>query len=81
MLEAAAHELGHVFGLNHVSELEHGALTMAPKIMSCQSSEVTLGLGDVKGLKLCTERRSWTYYLIGGRNRRARPTTPSDFRS
>jgi hypothetical protein len=52
MLEAAAaHELGHVFGLNHVSELEHGALTMAPKIMSCQSAEVTLGLGDLRGLE------------------------------
>src|SRR5688572_6587066 len=48
---AAAHELGHVFGLNHVPELQHGVLTMAPKILSCQSSEITLGLGDVRGLE------------------------------
>ena len=33
------------------AELEHGALTMAPKIMSCQSAEVTLGLGDLRGLE------------------------------
>lgn len=48
---AAAHELGHLFGLNHVSELPHGALTMAPKIMACQGAEITLGLGDVLGLQ------------------------------
>ena len=49
---AAAHELGHLFGLNHVSESEHGALTMSPRINACQSSEVTLGLGDLKALEL-----------------------------
>ncbi|MDP8957507.1 MAG: M10 family metallopeptidase domain-containing protein [Actinomycetota bacterium] len=48
---AAAHEIGHLYGLNHVSEADHGSLTMSPKIMSCQKSEVTLGLGDLKGLE------------------------------
>ena len=47
----AAHELGHAFGLNHVAETTHGSLTMAPKIMACQSGEATLGLGDVRGLE------------------------------
>ncbi len=48
---AAAHEIGHLYGLNHVSEADHGSLTMSPKIMACQNSEVTLGLGDLKGLE------------------------------
>jgi predicted Zn-dependent protease len=48
---AASHEIGHAFGLNHVSESTHGSLTMSPRINACQSSEVTLGLGDLKGLE------------------------------
>jgi hypothetical protein len=48
---AAAHEIGHAFGLNHVAEADHGSLTMSPRINACQSSEVTLGLGDLKGLE------------------------------
>ena len=48
---AAAHEIGHLYGLNHVSETDHGSLTMSPRINACQNSEVTLGLGDLKGLE------------------------------
>jgi hypothetical protein len=48
---AAAHEVGHAFGLNHVDEAGHGSLTMSPRINACQQSEVTLGLGDLKGLE------------------------------
>ncbi len=47
----ATHELGHTFGLSHVSESSHPKLTMSPTIYPCQNGESTLGLGDLRGLE------------------------------
>jgi hypothetical protein len=47
----ATHELGHTFGLSHVSESSHPKLTMSPTIYPCQNGEATLGLGDLRGLE------------------------------
>lgn len=45
------HERGHTFGLHHVPEDAHPNLTMGPVINgACQSSERSLGRGDVLGL-------------------------------
>jgi hypothetical protein len=53
MMEALlTHEVGHAYGLAHVGESNHGRLTMSVYIDGlCESQEVTLGLGDLKGLE------------------------------
>lgn len=53
MLEAlVTHEVGHAFGMAHVSESKHGRLTMSVYIDGlCENQESTLGLGDMRGLE------------------------------
>lgn len=46
------HEIGHAYGLGHVSESKHGRLTMSTTSDGpCSNAESTLGLGDVRGLR------------------------------
>jgi hypothetical protein len=47
----ATHELGHVFGLAHVSESAHPNLTMSTAAAPCSNAPYTLGLGDVRALR------------------------------
>ena len=48
---AVERERGHNFGLGHVSESDHGNLTMSDRSNGpCQSSERSLGRGDAKSL-------------------------------
>ena len=49
--QVMTHEFGHVFGLAHVPESTHYELTMSPQAASCRNDKLTLGLGDVRGLR------------------------------
>jgi len=53
MMEAlVTHEVGHAYGLDHVSENQHGRLTMSRYIDgNCENQESKLGRGDVLGLR------------------------------
>ena len=53
LLEATiTHEVGHVFGLDHVTERRHGDLTMSTRSNgACTDDEISLGLGDVLALE------------------------------
>ena len=47
----ATHEFGHAFGLAHVSQTSHPELTMSTQAMPCTNDKLTLGLGDIRGLR------------------------------
>jgi hypothetical protein len=49
--QVGTHELGHVYGLAHVGQAKHGELTMSPYSYPCRNEKLSLGLGDVRGLR------------------------------
>lgn len=46
----ATHEFGHVWGMGHVSEADHGNLTMSTHSSPCEFTQAELGIGDVSGI-------------------------------
>lgn len=50
LVGVAAHEFGHVWGLDHVDEATHGNLTMSTNVGYCDFDAVNLGYGDLRGL-------------------------------
>ena len=46
-----AHERGHTFSLDDISEANHGYLTMSAEGENCSTAPRTLGLGDVVGFR------------------------------
>lgn len=48
----ATHEFGHTFNLEHVSELDHGKLTVSAAVNGpCKEPEASFGKGDVLGMR------------------------------
>lgn len=47
----AMHEFGHAYGLKHVDELAHKYLTMSESTLPCDTSQRTLGLGDLLAMR------------------------------
>lgn len=48
-----AHEVGHIFGMGHVSESSHPYLTMSESMSPCNfDGQSTLGAGDVLGMRV-----------------------------
>jgi len=51
LLAVVVHERGHTAGLAHVDQAAHAVATMSPRTLACDSSEVTLSMGDLAGLQ------------------------------
>jgi hypothetical protein len=49
--QVGTHEFGHAYGLAHVSQSTHPELTMSPVLFPCRLDKLSLGLGDVRGLR------------------------------